>query len=598
MDQNGYAGKILRINLSDSNVLIEETPKDFIDHLGGICYGAKYLYETLGKGVDPLSPENPLMFLTGPITGTEVLMSGRHAVVSKSPLTGIFGYAMCGGFFGYRLKRCGFDGIIFQGKASSPKALFLSEDKAELIDVSNWWGMDNREIRKIIQNKYPKSPFLSIGTAGENQVPIAGIIDGDYRNHGRTGMGAVMGSKNLKAIIATGNKKILVHDAEGIKKLNKAVLDNIKIDFIKKTLVDNYKKYGTGALFGLSHLMGNLGIKNWAERRWDDHIKICAQELHKLYVNGRYYCYRCFIGCGRTISNNSEVEDGAGPEYESMAALGSLVLNKDPKALVEINHLCNDLGIDTISAGGIIAYIMECSEKGLINENIPWGDSNKIKEILIKISKKEEGLGEILCYGVKKASEIIQNSGDFAINVKGMEIPMHDPRISSMGLAYATSTRGACHLQAQTSLKFLPIKEFKLTMSSSAAQYIKKVQDWNQVLDSLCMCKFGIYPQGPILATQVSEYYKLVTGRKLSPNGLRKIGEKSFNIERLFNIREAGLNRKDDILQNRFLEKYATFSEDLEMYYRRRSWTQKGIPRKAILEKRGIPIPDWLTAEE
>ena len=598
MTQNGYAGKILKINLSDSNVLIETTPEDYIENIGGICYGAKLLYETTNKGLDPLSPENPLMFLTGPITGTEVLMSGRHAVVAKSPLTGIFGYAMCGGFFGHRLKRCGFDGIILQGKSPGPKSLLLSEDKAELIDASSWWGKNNREIRKIISEKYPKTSYLSIGTAGENQVPIAGITDGDYRNHGRTGMGAVMGSKNLKAIIASGNKKIGVHDSEGILNLNKEVLKSIEIDFIKKTLVDNYKKYGTGALFGLSHLMGNLGIKNWAERRWDDHVKICAQELHKKFVNGRYHCYRCFIGCGRTIKDNSEVEDGSGPEYETMAALGTLVLNDDPKALVELNHLCNDLGIDTISAGGIIAYIMECSEKGLIEEKVPWGDTDKIKELLIKISKKEEGLGSLLSQGVKKAAEKIPNSKDFAMNVKGMEIPMHDPRISSMGLAYATSTRGACHLQAQTSLKLMPIKEFKLTMSASAAQYIKIVQDWNQVLDSLCMCKFGIYPQGPIVASQVANYYNLVTGRELGPNGLRRIGEKAFNIERLFNIREAGVSRKVDTIQDRFLKEYKAFNEDLEMYYRRRTWTQEGIPRRSMLEKRGIPIPDWLPAED
>ena len=173
MNQNGYAGKLLKINLSDSKISMEDTPVDFIENIGGICYGAKVLYETTEKGLDPLSPKSPLMFLTGPITGTEVLMSGRHAVVAKSPLTGIFGYAMCGGFFGYRLKRCGFDGIIFYGKASSPKSLLLSEDKAELIEASNWWGKNNREIRKIITKKYPKSPYLSIGIAGENQVPIS-----------------------------------------------------------------------------------------------------------------------------------------------------------------------------------------------------------------------------------------------------------------------------------------------------------------------------------------------------------------------------------------------------------------------------------------
>ncbi|MHA1784570.1 MAG: aldehyde ferredoxin oxidoreductase family protein [Candidatus Helarchaeota archaeon] len=596
MSSNGYAGKLLKVNLSDSKITTEDISNDFIENLGGICYGAKLLYEMTNKGVDPLSPENPLIFLTGPITGTEVLMSGRHAVISKSPLTGIFGYAMCGGFFGYRLKRCGFDGIILEGKSSQPKSLLLSNDNAELIDASNMWGKNNKEVKKIIQEKYPKSHFLSIGTAGENQVHVAGIIDGDFRNHGRTGMGAVMGSKNLKSIIATGNKSIKVHDSAGIKELNKVVLESIEIDFIKKTLVDNYRKFGTGALFGLSHLMGNLGIKNWAERRWDDHVKICAQELHKLYVNGRYHCYRCFIGCGRTITGNPEVEDGAGPEYETMGALGSLILNDDPKALVELNHMCNDLGIDTISTGGIIAFIMECSEKGLIEEKVLWGDTEKIKELILKISSKE-GIGALLSEGVKKASEKIPNSKEYAMNVKGMEIPMHDPRIGSMGLAYATATRGACHLQAQTAMKLLPMKEFKLTMSASAAQYIKINQDWNQVLDSLVMCKFGIYPQGPISISQVAKYYQLVTGRELGPNGLRRIGEKAFNYERLYDIREGGISSKDDTLNKRYLDSYKTFQEDLEMYYRRRNWTQEGIPRKGILKKRGIPIPDWLPPE-
>ena len=595
---NGYAGKVLKVNLTESKISIEDTSQDYIDHIGGISYGSKLLYEMTHKGVDPLSPENPLLFLTGPITGTDVIMSGRHAVVSKSPLTGIFGYAMCGGFFGYRMKRSGFDGIIIEGKAAAPKYLLLTEGQAELINANELWGKNNFASRKIILDKHPKSHFLTIGTAGENQVPVSGIIDGDDRNHGRTGMGAVMGSKNLKAVVATGNKPVEINNPEGVKKLNTEVRESIEVDFLKKTLVDNYKKYGTGALFGLSHLIQNMGIKNWTERRWDDHVNICAQELHKRYVNAQYYCYRCIIGCGRVIKDNAEGLDGSGPEYETMAALGTLVLNSDPKGLVEINHLCNDVGIDTISTGGVIAFLMECSEKGLIDENIPWGDVDKIKELINKIARKEEGLGELIGKGVKVAADNIQNSKEYAMHVKGLEVAMHDPRSNSMGLAYATNTRGGCHLQAQTSMKLLPMKEFKLTMAASGPQYIKINQDWNQVLDSLCLCKFGIYPQGPIGISQVADYYTLVTGIEKGPNGLRRIGEKAFTMERLFNIREAGDFGRVDTLKERFLEKYTNFTEELEMYYRRRSWTQEGVPRRSLLDKRGIPIPDWLPEED
>ncbi|MHC1590765.1 MAG: aldehyde ferredoxin oxidoreductase family protein, partial [Candidatus Helarchaeales archaeon] len=459
--------------------------------------------------------------------------------------------------------------------------------------ASGLWGKGTYETKKALEKEHPGAKLQMIGIAGENGVKFASIVDGDERNAGRTGMGAVMGSKNLKAIVAIGQQKVEVANPEELSALVKKLVEDTEKNLMKKIMIDNYKKFGTSALFGISHLMRNIGIKNWQLRYWKDHVKISGQEIRKRYFEKQYYCHRCIIGCGRVIRYKDQHVHG--PEYETLGALGTMCLNKDLDSIVEINYACNDYGMDTISTGGVIAFIMECSEKGLIQEKIPWGDGKKMLELVNAIARREEGLGKLLAEGVRKASEQIgQGSEEFAMQCKGLEIPQHDPR-TGMDLAYSTTSRGADHLQGQTLTKLMGSKDLELTMTSSNAQYIKLNQDYNTFVDSLATCKFGLAPQGFLEPHELLEIFKLVTGKELSTNEMLDIGEKIFNLQRLLAIREAGDLGKLDRIQRRFTEKNKKYEEEIAQYYRRRFWTPNGVPSKMILRKLKISVPEWLT---
>ncbi|MHA1300504.1 MAG: aldehyde ferredoxin oxidoreductase family protein [Candidatus Helarchaeota archaeon] len=582
---DGYAGKILKVNLSEESIKSEPLSDDLKEYIGGLGIGTKIVYDLTPKNCDPLSPDNVLVLMTGPLTGNTV-MSGRHEVISKSPLTGIMGFASCGGFWGAELKKCGFDGIVILGTAKNPVYLNIENENVELRNASEYWGKGLYYLKKKIDKR-----FVAIGPAGEKQVNIAGVLDSDERSAGRTGMGAVMGAKKLKMILTKGDKKVELKDEDKVKELTKAATEKSK-SFINNMLIQNYKKFGTGAMFGVAHLMRNLGIKNWQENYWKDHVKISAQEMRKKYFEKQYYCYRCIIGCGRVIRKGDELVHG--PEYETQCALGTMLLNDNLEDLIELNYICNDYGMDTISAGGTIAFAMECYEKGLIDEKINWGDSKKAIEILKQMGKKE-GFGKVLANGVNKAAlEIGKNTADFAMNVKGLELPQHNP-ILGMDLAYATSSRGADHLQGQPHLtRFMPIKEFNQEITTSKAHIIKISQDWNVVVDSLALCKFGVAPQGFMTVTDIVDILNAVTGKDYSATELRMIGEKIFTLQRLYAIREVGISRKDDTIQKRFLEKNEHFNEELDAYYRRRNWNTDGIPTKRLLMKLDMEPPDWL----
>lgn len=578
---SGYIGKLLEIDLSESKIAkipLSEALKPF---LGGLGIGVKILYDSLPKGTAPLSPENLLIIMTGPMTGSGAIMTGRHAAVAKSPLTGLIGYAMCGGFFGAQLKRAGFDGIILKGKAAQPSSIIIRDGEAELRNATALWGKGVHAMGTLITEEFEKSAFLAIGQAGENQVKIASIVDNDERVHGRTGLGAVMGSKNVKVIVAKGTQNVPTADPEGVKQLNQELIQETKTNFMKKMLVDNYKKFGTSTLFGLSAIGYNLGIKNWALRSWKDYTEISGQKLNKEFVTKNYHCYMCIIGCGRRVG------DHKGPEYETLGALGSLCLNTNLESIVEMNKLCDDFGMDTIAVGGILAYLMECSEKGLIKEKIEWGDSQKMIQLIKEIANKHTELAVILGQGTKVAAIHIPNSSEYAMNVKGMETPMHDPR-GGMDLFYATASRGADHLQGVALTRFLAIPELKTSMLTSKEKFCKISQDYNATLDSLCMCKFGVVPQGPISVTGILKQYTNVTGISLKPDQLLEIGERIFNLQRQFNLRETNLGPEEDTVKPRFLEKNPHLEKEVRRYYRARGWDRNGVPKTETLKHLNI----------
>ncbi|MDD1776785.1 MAG: aldehyde ferredoxin oxidoreductase family protein [Candidatus Helarchaeota archaeon] len=574
----GYMGKLLQVDLTTSKVTSQDLPEKLQPFLGGIGFGIKLLYDLLPQGTDPLSPENILMFMNGPLTGSQAVMIGRHAAIAKSPLTGLFGYSMCGGFFGWQLKRSGFDGIIITGKAAKPVYLVIQDDNVEIRNASSLWGKGTNALGKELEKEFKKSYYVGIGPAGENQVRIASIVDNDERVHGRTGLGAVMGSKNLKVIVAKGTKQVPHANLEAVKALNQQIIKETQENFIKKLLVDNYKKFGTSTLFGISAIGMNLGIKNWELRTWNDYVKITGQVYNRDFVTKNYHCYDCIIGCGRRVG------DHKGPEYETLGALGSLCLNSNLASIVEMNQLCDDFGMDTIAVGGILAYLMECSEKGLIDEKIAWGDTQKMIQLIKDIATKGTELAVVLGQGTKKAADQLPNTKDYAMNAKGMEFPMHDPR-GGMDLFYATASRGADHLQGVALTRFLSIPELKTSIMTTKEKFCKISQDFNAVLDSIVMCKFGVVPQGPITVTELLQQFTNVTGVALNVDQLLEYGERIFTLQRLFNLREAKLKAEDDTVPPRMLEKNPELLKEVRRYYRARKWDQNGVPKEDLLKQ-------------
>ncbi|MCW4020139.1 MAG: aldehyde ferredoxin oxidoreductase family protein [Candidatus Bathyarchaeota archaeon] len=603
----GYIGKILRVNLSNGRIS-EEVVKESVlrKYVGGSGLAAKILFDETSRETDPLSPENVLIFMTGPATGTQVPLSGRYQVVSKSPLTGIFGESDSGGTWGPELKKAGFDGIVIVGRASKPAYLWVCDGEAELKDAEHLWGVDTYDLDGVVKKETDeKSVVASIGPAGEKLVRIASVMnDGKYgRTAGRCGLGAVMGSKRLKAVSVRGTGTVEAVHSEKLSASVKGVASSI---------VENAKSqhdYGTsGSMTGMEYI-GDLPVKNWLKGSWQVGAeKLSGQTMAKTILTGRYYCSGCVIGCGREVKFESEKYgkvDGAGPEYETLGMLGANCLVDDLEAVAKANELCNRYGVDTISAGAVIAFAMECYEKGLVTKEdtegiaLKWGDADAMIEMVEKIGKRE-GLGWLLGEGVKIASEKIGGlSTEYAVHTKGLEIPAHDPRAYySQGLAYATSNRGACHLQSlshiferSVTIPDLGYPEVQDRFEvEGKGELVAKTQDLMCMFDSMKVCKFILF--GGIKPPQLVEWLNWVTGWNMTLEEFMRTGERIFNLKRLYNVRE-GVSRKDDVLPPRILthkrgeggsaESLPPLGEHLAQFYEYRGWDETGIPTQKKL---------------
>ena len=613
MKLKGYIGKVLHLDLLHSKAHVEDLKEEWADQfIGGSGLGAKYLYEMTDERTNPLGPENPLIFMTGPFTGTSVPLSGRHAVVSRSPLTGIFGESDVGGTWGATLKKAGFDGMIITGKSEKPIYLWIQNGKWEIRDASHLWGKDTYEIDPILRSETNEKAVVStIGQAGEKQVLISCIMtDGkDGRAAGRCGMGAVMGSKNLKAVVVYGTENVPIHHPESVKQLPKEYGQSI----IKNA--ENMRNYGTAGALSTFEAMGTLPLQNWKfVGRWEESAeKINGFRLTETLIKGRYFCDACVLGCGRRVKvENGPFAgvEGAGPEYETLALLGSNCLIDNLEALCFANELCNRFGLDTISTGGVIAFAMEAYEKGLINrENtggieLQWGNVEALIEMIKRIAQKK-GLGEILGKGIKKASEEIgKNSSEFAMYIKGLEMPAHDPRgYNAGGIGFATSSRGACHLAglSHTFERVLkapeigipePLDRFQVDGKGILAA---KTQNLMGMMDSLKLCKFILF--AGVTISHIVNWYELVTGKEMTVDDFIKAGERIFNLKRLYNGR-LGISRKDDFLPHRFLtskrvgkgltSNLPPFGQMLSEYYEYRGWSEEGIPTPEKLKELGL----------
>jgi len=613
MKLKGYIGKVLHIDLTHSKGRVEDLKEDWADQfIGGSGLGTKYLYEMTDERTNPLGPENLLIFMTGPFTGTSVPLSGRHAVVSRSPLTGIFGESDVGGTWGANLKKAGFDGIIVTGKSEKPTYLWVHDGAWEIRDASHLWGKDTYEIDPILKSEtHEKAAASAIGQAGENQVLISSIMtDGrDGRAAGRCGMGAVMGSKNLKAIVACGTGNVSVFDTESVKQLPK--------EYSQRIIQNggNFKNYGTAGALSTFEAMGTLPLQNWKfVGRWEESAeKINGFTMAETILKGRFFCDACLLGCGRRIKLEKGPYagvDGAGPEYETLALLGSNCLIDDLEALCFANELCNRFGLDTISTGGVIAFAMEAFEKGLIDRkdtggiDLRWGSVEALIE-MIKMIAWKKGLGELLGKGIKKASEGIgKNSSEFAMHIKGLEMPAHDPRgYNAGGVGFATSSRGACHLAglSHTFERVLkapeigipePLDRFQVEGKGILAA---KTQNLMGMMDSLKLCKFILF--AGVTISDIVKWYKYVTGKEMAFDDFAKTGERIFNLKRLYNVR-LGISRKDDFLPPRFLTfkrvgkgltpNLPPFGQMLSEYYEYRGWSEDGIPIPEKLKELGL----------
>jgi aldehyde:ferredoxin oxidoreductase len=610
MKAKGYWGRILRIDLSRKKI----TEQSFDDSIalafiGGSGLGARILFDEVPPEADPLGPDNLLIFAVGPLTGTRIYNSNRFDVVAKSPLTGIFGEANSGGFWGETFKKCGYDALVIQGISKRPVYLTIDEKGARIEEAGELWGKETFEVERLLREKYGQAAQVAvIGPAGENLVRIANITtDGKHaRAIGRCGMGAVMGSKKLKAIVVNGDKEPEIAYPEKVQELMRGLAAAMKEGTV------GLKQYGTSGGMEYCEEIGNIPVKNWYQGPWPEGAKkISGRTMAASILTNRYHCGRCVINCGRVVKSVEGPYKGleiGGPEYETLGLLGSNLLVDDLQAVATSNELCNRYGLDTISTGGVIGFAMEAYERGLITKkdtegiDLRWGNAKAVQEMIEAIAFRK-GFGDVLAEGVKRAAEQLGGvAAEFAVHVKGLEPPAHDPRAKvTVAIGFATSNRGACHLQGFTHdfeegafIADLGLPQLKDRFAlEGKAENVIRMQHLMCMFDSLTCCKFGLF--GGLTVQPLTQFLNHVTGWDFDTAGFFKAGERMFNLKRLYNVR-AGISRKDDMLPPRMVVHkrgagtnfLPPINSLLNEYYRLRGWDEFGIPTPEKRRELGI----------
>jgi len=589
--QFGYMGKILRIDLTNKKFKTQDLPSSLIkEYIGGKGFGTKLLYDEINEGIDPLSPENKLIFATGPTTGTLIPTSSKVGLFFKSPLTGIYAESYSSGQIAPRIKWAGYDCIIVEGASKNPVYVLIDDDYVEIENAEHLWGKDTYytedTLRKDLGNDM-NLRVISIGKAGENLVKFACIENDYWRSFGRCGGGAVMGSKKLKAIAIRGTKEVLVAYPEKLEALTKEIIKKM----VESTL--SFKLYGTPMMVDKTNQQGVFPTRYWQEGIFDEFEKINAKSiLNSVFVKNES-CFACPIACGKVCEVKNGPYSGvriSGPEYETIFAFGGLCEISDIKAICKINDLCDRYGLDTISTGNVVAFAIEAYKRGKLEMDFPleYGNPENIIN-LINLIANREGIGNLLAEGVKKASEKL-NLKDLAIHVKGLELPGYDPRgIKAVSLAYAIATRGACHLRACAYAFELDgiFDRFSMDLKK-----VDMVIDWENrftIFDCMLLCRFArnVYDW-----EDLNQIYKLITGNEISMDRLKEIANRIITLARMFNVRE-GISRKDDTLPSIFFSKAflkgssakqvinkADFEKMLDEYYAKRGWDLNGIPKQ------------------
>jgi aldehyde:ferredoxin oxidoreductase len=609
----GYAGQILRINLTNHTTNIETVDDELCENfLGGEGFGSKILWDELEPGIDSFDPRNQIVFTVGPIQGTVCPSVSRACVSTKSPLTNGITRSLCGGNIGYELKRAGFDILIVEGRATCPVYVWINNSDVEIRDAANIWGAFTGKAQEIIKNcTDEKSEVMCIGPAGEKLVRSASIISG-IGAFGRGGTGAVLGSKKLKAIAVHGTRAVRTAEPS----MFEDAVRNVYATFADhKPLAQSWRLYGSASMIDIVNEMGNFPFKNWqGGHQPEAPATLYSVPWRKSVVKKDLSCKICPVCC-RKVTASTHCIEGArgvsfdttsvGPEYETLWAFGAECGNHDAETITACDRLCDEYGMDTISVGSSIGFAMELYQRGIVSKedlggfDLAWGDCNSITELIKKIGSRS-GFGDILAEGTKRASEKIGKSAErYAMQVKGLELPAYDPRgQKGMGLNYATANRGGCHETGYTTYDEVygpkPVDRFS---EEGKPKLVKRLQDDTCYCNSAIICLFGpidVRWQGEPM---IDKLLTAATGYTFNYQTLKTIGERIYNIERAFNIREGFDNRTDTLPERLLTEELhegpslghiVKLEPMLREYYETRGWNSNGVPTREKLRELGL----------
>ena len=590
----GYHGKVLVVDLTHRTHRWDPVPEDVLrGFIGGIGLGTYLLWKYCPPGADPLGPDNPLIFVGSPLVGSRLTTSSKFAVLTKSPLTGFIGDSLSSSFLATELKKACGDALIVTGHADSPTLLFVHEGQPQFLDASELLGMGTTETERAVKEKLgdKRIRVASIGPAGENLVKYASIANDGGRQAGRCGPGAVMGSKKLKAIALRGAESVPIADP--------AATHGYSLDLSRRSLgaaTEKYRDLGTMANVSVFNRLAALPTRNFRESTFEGAERVSGEQLHQNHLDKNANCANCTIGCEKIlVTNDSGTKTKGRMEYESLFALGPLCGIDDPNTVIRAAGLCDELGMDTISAGVTAAWAMECFDRGLITIedtggiDLTFGNGDALLALLEQTGHRR-GIGDLLAEGTRRASERVgHGSQAWAMQVKGLEMPGYEPRsLKTMALGLAVTPRGACHNRSSAYEADFSDRVDRFSVDEHRGLIAAESEDFSAVLDSLIWCKF-LRKAFSDFYGESARVYTMITGWEMSADDLRMAGERINNLKKLFNIRE-GWHRNDDTLPPRVLQEslpsgvaagVGLTPEELDYmiggYYRARGWTEDGM---------------------
>ena len=612
----GYNGRLLVVDLTLRQSHWDPLDPDVLrSYIGGTGLGTYLLYKNCPPLIDAYDPRNPLIFVTSPLVGSRLTTSSKFAVLTKSPLTGFIGDSLSSSFMATELKKTGADALIIIGKSESPCLLSINDGEVGFLDADDLLGMSTLDTERAVKQRLGnRTRVACIGPAGENLVRFASITNDGGRQAARTGPGAVMGSKNLKAIAVRGTKAVPVNDHDA--------LNAIGVDLTRRSLgpaTEKYRTLGTMANVSVFNSLGTLPTRNFQQSTFDGADGVSAEQFHESNFVKNAHCANCTIGCEKILVTSDGGKKAEGRmEYESAFALGPLVGVADGNTVIRASTLCDELGMDTISVGATIAWAMECSERGTLTIedtggiDLSFGSSDELLQCIQLIAERK-GIGDLLAEGSLRASQIVgQGTGAWAMQVKGLEMPGYEPRsLKTMALGLAVSTRGACHNRSSAYEADFSSRVNRLEVDDERGRITAEGEDFSAVLDSLIWCKF-LRKAFDDLYIESAEIYRHITGWNMTAGELQLAGERINNLKKQFNIRE-GWTQADDTLPERVFDEVLPtgvvkgvgldreeFDRMLQGYYRARGWCEDGAIPEAKLRELGLPVsnPEIVLAAE